>query len=153
MKLLIKKVGKNTFDPETDEISNFWVTGILQSGKEFRILDSLPYDLRKYENKEIECLLFMVLNPLPIEETLEEELTTLIFDGIYLGEYDLPDKWNIPKYIKWKYKDISNSHAIKIDNDIFIISPRNLKYYNVKKGENFTFEVIQFELWAWEPIN
>jgi len=152
MRLFIKKVRMNTYNPDTNESFDFWINGVLQSKKEIEILDNLPYDLRNKENKEIECLLFMVINPLPIEDTAEEELTTLIFDGLYLGEYNLPEKWVIPNLFKIKYDDTDIFHAVQVDNDIFIIAPRNLEYYSVKKGEKFTFEAILFELWAWEQI-
>ncbi len=152
LKVLIKKVGKSTFDPETDEISNFWILGQLQNRREIKIYDNLPFDLRDIEEQEIECLLFMTLSGIPVDSTTEDKLETPILKGSYLGKYEISDKWRIPEYINWKYDHIKDFHAIQVENDVFIVSPSDIEYYSLKKGEEFTFQAIEFELLAWNPI-
>ncbi|MFX1553853.1 MAG: hypothetical protein ACFFBV_07990 [Promethearchaeota archaeon] len=152
MKVMIKKVGISTFNPDTDEIFDFWILGRLQTMREIRIFDNLPYDLRDMENQEIDCLLFMTLSGIPVDHKTEDQLKTPILKGYYLGKYKLSDKWRIPKYIKLKYDHIKEFHAIQVENDIFLISPSDIEYYSVKKGEEFTFQAIEFELLTWNPI-
>ncbi|MHA1986969.1 MAG: hypothetical protein ACW98D_10050 [Promethearchaeota archaeon] len=145
-------MGISTFNPDTDEIFDFWILGQLHNRREIRIFDNLPYDLRDMENQEIDCLLFMTLSGILVDHTTEDQLKTPILKGYYLGKYKISDKWRIPEYINLKYDRIKEFHAIKVENDIFLISPSDIEYYSVKKGEEFTFQAIEFELLAWNPI-
>ena len=152
MKILLKKVGISTYNPETKEISNFWMICNLQNGKEIEIFDNVPYDLRNFEKKEIDGLIFMSLSSNPIDDSMMSDSNTIIFKGVYIGKYIIPVKWKIPEYIKLKYNHIIEFHAIETENGIFIINPSRLKYYSIKEGNEFMFRANSFELWAWQPI-
>jgi hypothetical protein len=93
MKVLIKKVGISTFNPDTDDIFDFWILGQLQNRREIKIFDNLPFDLRDKEEQEIECLLFMTLSGIPVDSITEDKLETPILKGSYLGKYKISDKW------------------------------------------------------------
>jgi len=152
MRLLIKKVGKSTYDPETDKISNFWLIGELKNGKEIQMLDNLPYDLRDFVNQELDCLLFMSLSGIQIDNNTKDEPETPILKGTYIGKYEISNKWKIPQYFQLKYDHIEYFHAIKTEYGIFITSPGDIDYYTINEGEEFTFQAIEFEIWTWQPI-
>ena len=151
MKLYIKKVGIGTYNPDSETIVDFWISTHLQNGKEVIIEDSLPFDLREFENKEIDGLIYLMISRVPITESTKDEPRNPILTGKYIGKYQIPKKWKIPEYFKLAYDHIPEYHGIQIDDDIFPINPNSLKYHSIQEGDVFTFKSIGLELWAWEP--
>ncbi|MBN1801260.1 MAG: hypothetical protein JW891_07120 [Candidatus Lokiarchaeota archaeon] len=124
----------------------------MKSGKEVIILDEFPFDLREFENQEIECLIYLMISRVPITESTKDEPKNPILTGKYIGKYKIQKKWNIPEYFKLIYDHIPEYHGIQINDDIFPINPNSLKYHSIQEGDVFTFKSIGLELWAWEPI-
>ncbi|MFX0009962.1 MAG: hypothetical protein ACFE9R_06585 [Candidatus Hermodarchaeota archaeon] len=144
MRILIKRIIKREYNIEE-------TIGQFKNGLEFKILDRMSSDITKMINEEIECLLLAKLFRFP--KTVESKHTFLLLEGIYIGEYVIPNKWKIGSLFELD-SDWHNFtyHAIQTELGIFVIRSSNLNHYNVKVGDSFKFRVIEFELMAWEPI-
>lgn len=154
MRVLIKKVEYDEVSREGPTIiHSFWIYGLLKNGREIKIFDSVTFDLRKYENQELDLLIFCKLSNIPNDAINGDELYYPVLEGEYLGEINIPDNWKIG----WRFKPKNKEnpiifHAIRTENVILIIKPNNIKNYSVKYGDKFKFKVIRFDLMAWEPI-
>ena len=92
-----------------------------------------------------------MLSRIPIDDSTKDEPENPILQGKYLGRYEIPQKWEIPRSIKLEYEHIQEYHSIQIEGGEFIINPSVIKYYSIKEGEEFAFKSIGLELWAWQP--
>jgi hypothetical protein len=154
VRVLIKEVKPNVTDREDpNKITSFWIYGLLKSGRKIKIYDSETFDLRKYENHELNQLIFCKLSNIPDDVINEDEFYNPVLEGEYLGGFKIPKKWKI----SWRFGPIKKEkpisfHAIQTENGILIVKPNNLKNYSVKPGERFKFKVVGFDLMAWEHI-
>jgi hypothetical protein len=152
MRVFINKVGKSTYDRTSEKIIDFWIEGILESGKIIHFFDVDPFDLRDFEKEEINCLIFAGVNKLPFQKKTKEDFAHPIFSGKYLGEYEIPNNWKLGS-LHLDFMDLfSKYHAIQITEGIILTSPKNAKYLLLNKGDSFKFKVTKLELLAWEPI-
>lgn len=151
MRVLIKKVVPRMKTQEGEQISSFNILGQFISGIEVKILDDIPFDLRQLENQEIECLL--IANLFKIPKTAELKPNFPQMEGIYLGDYNIPNRWEIGSLyqLDQDWHDYTY-HAIKTEDGLFTVKSNNLNHYDVKVGEKFKFKAIDFDLMAWEPI-
>jgi hypothetical protein len=152
IKFIIEKVGDSTISERTGKVFNFWIIGRLDSGKTIKIQDRLPFNLRKYEDKKVDCLLIatFIHHINMISEKDEIDIAHPVIKGEYIGEYEIPSKWlNCSGY-----KIISGYHAVKSIDGIFLIDPSDFERQEVifNSGNEIIFKAGSIELDAWLPI-
>lgn len=153
MRILIKQIGKGIYVQEEDRIASFDIIGQFKNGIHFKIKDNVPYDLRKFCNNEIECLLLANLSKFPEDISSNYKPSHLIIEGTYIGEYVISEKWKVDDLYQLNpnWHDF-NYHAIQTENGIIIVRSNKLINYKIIEGDKFKFKVIDFELMAWKPI-
>ena len=148
MKVLINEVNPGTV--YKGKISDYWISGILENGKEIEIFDFIPYDLRKYVNMKVECLIIPLIADI---NTSIKDIKDTNLIGTYLGKYTIPSKWK-KKRRSWYFKLILKKElvAIKTYDGVFIISSDYIKNFNIKKGDELYLKVGRYDLVAWHQI-
>ncbi len=153
MRVLIKKIEPDVVNREGPAIiSSFWIYGLVKSGREIKIFDSVPFDLRKFEGQELNLLIFGKLSSIPNDIINGNELYSPVLEGEYLGEFNIPDNWEIGWRFEPKNKENPITfHTIQTEIGSLIVKTNNLKNYSIKPGTKFKFKAIGFDLMAWEP--
>ena len=123
MRVLVKDVKPNVTDRgDQNKITSFWIYGLLKSGRKIKIFDSETFDLRKYENQELNQLIFCKLSNIPDDAINGDEFYSPVLEGEYLGEFKIPNNWKI----SWRFEPIKkekqiNFHVIQTENGILIV--------------------------------
>ncbi len=143
MKILIKdvKIGAKY----EDKIYDYVIFGQLKNGLEIKIFDLSGYDLRKFKNQMVECL---------IQAFILKNINSLP-DGIHtrikgkLIEYHIPSNhWSRDNF-KLKNEDW---FGVQINGDVLLVNPNEFKDILSEKNEEVSFDVVRFDLLAWHPI-
>lgn len=143
MKILIKdvKIGAKY----EDKIYDYFIFGQLKNGLEIKIFDLNAYDLRKFKNHIVECLIqaFIIKNVNSITDGIHTRIK-----GKFL-EYYIPSNDWIKNNNKINNK---NWFGVQINGDVLLVNPNEFKDILLEKDEELSFDVVRFDLLAWHPI-
>lgn len=144
MKIYIDEVNLGSTYMETTY--DYRIYGKTESGLKMIIFDD-KFDLRNYQGKTIECLIIAIL---PQEIDKETDPRHPKIDGIFIGKYAIPKKWEpCEKQNDFLYNVERN--AVETKDGIIIIDTD--EYVNsLNKGDHITFTVGRLDLMAWLPI-
>lgn len=143
MKVIVKEVYEGA--EEQGQILEFWIKVQFANGESIEIFNWGEFDLRKYINREVNCLILAMLrkNPLIINQK-----NSKILEGVYLGEYIIPEKWK--KYSKGHV--LVGYHGLKTNKGKFLVEPDDLHELSINKGDKVKFNVLRYDLLAWYLI-
>ena len=140
MKVLLKEVKGGTVGSKLRYI-DYWILGRLDNGIEIEIFDLEPFNLKKYENQTVDCLLFAWIQDITTENNDQYEFT-----GKYLGEYEIPSIW-IKRNPLLEYGK-NNYEAIEVATGIFLTDASEFNN-DIENGQEVAFNVIRFDLKCW----
>ncbi len=151
MIIFIKDVEIGSFDwsakPE-DKIIDFWITAQLTSGRIIKIFigpfEERIYKIKKFVNQRIECLLSARISTTFISKYRDHNN----FEGVYLGEYEISPLWK--SYIK-NVSDEGYCGIETVDGEMLIWC-ETYKDMNLNKKETYRFNVKEFGIIAWYPL-
>jgi hypothetical protein len=138
MKVFIKKV-ENGAEYE-DKVYDFWVSVQLSSGKEIKVFDFVPFDLRNNILQHSECLLVAGF----LESSGNSQKDSTIIKG-FLIDYNIKSKdWRNVR------EDIINESwfGLQTEDGIYLINPEEIRSEKVKLGEILEYIVGRFDLVA-----
>lgn len=127
-------------------IPYYYISGQLKSGKIISIFDDEKFDLRKFINRSLNCLISaysVEYIDLSINPEIDDSYKSIV-KGKYL------EKYKIPSYFK-KYKN-DISPAIQNDDGTILLDNYDLKDYRIKNGDIIALDVSRFDLLDWSPI-
>ncbi len=142
---MIKNIKVFTRDPYSKKIYQYLVKGQLESGLQVELFDynRFGFDLTNYENKEIECLIYImhILNPKSPDVKIR---------GKYIKDCpnDLIKEWS-------KFNtdlNLKGYSALKTQDGFFLINHLKLNNYIIDSEDNLTIDIARFDLFAWHPI-
>lgn len=152
MIIKIRSIEIRTHDPYEDKIHSYTIMGELNNGRLIKIRDMIPFNLQDYIDKKVDCLISaaFISNINAIDESDEEDNSSPVIRGEYLGEYDIPEKWNQCK----GFITIKGKHAVDYERNIFLISERDFRRQGIEVniGEEIIFKAAGLEIKAWLPI-
>ena len=140
MKIIFKEVKGGTVDSKLRYI-DYWILGMLDNGKEIEIFDLEPFNLQKYENQTLDCLLFAWIQDITTENNDQYEFT-----GKFLGKYEIPSIW-IKRNPLLEYGK-NNYEAIEIATGILLTDSGEFNN-DIENGQVVAFNVIRFDLRCW----
>ncbi len=144
MELFIKSVGIGA--EYEGYIPYYYIAGRLNSGKIISIFDDKKFDLQKYINNNINCLIG-AFSPEFIDLKVNPEIDDshpTILKGQYL------EKYKISSYFKEFENDISC--AIQNKDGIILLDEYDLKDYKIKDREIIALDVSRYDLLDWHPL-
>ena len=150
--MLIKEVNPGAISKDSGKVYSWSILGVLDNEKQVKIKDLLPFNLTKYIDQEVECLIaatfVKVINK--VDESIKENIAAPILFGKYIDKYSISKKWEECE----GYLPIENSSAIKTKKDIFLISSRDFirQGISVNDGDDIIIKPADLELVAWLPI-
>ncbi|MFX0070931.1 MAG: hypothetical protein ACFFAO_07565 [Candidatus Hermodarchaeota archaeon] len=140
MKVLLKEVKGGTVGSKLRYI-DYWILGRLENGDEIEIFDFEPFNLKKFENHKVYCLIYAW-----IQEITSETDKQYNFIGEFIEDYEIPSIWlrRDPKLeaVKNEYNAIRTAAGIFLtDSDEFD--------NDIKDGQAVIFNVVRFDLICW----
>lgn len=137
MKILIKDI-QNGAEYE-DKVFDFWLRVQLHNGREIKVFDFVPFDMRNYVMQHSECLILAGFLESP---NSSKEYTTI--KGTLINYDVILEEWsNIRDDIKHQ-----NWFGVQTDDGVFLINPCELSKAKVKLGEMIEYSVGRFDLVA-----
>lgn len=120
---------------------DYWILGRLENGDEIEIFDFEPFNLKKFENQSLDCLIYAW-----IQEITSEIDKQYSFIGEFIEDYEIPSVWlrRDPKLesVKNEYNAIETTAGIFLtDSDEF--------NNDIKDGQAVNFNVVRFDLISW----
>lgn len=140
MKVLLKEVKGGSVDSSLVYI-DYWILGRLENGVEIEIFDFEPFNLKKYENQLIDCLINAW-----IQEITSEIDKQYDFIGEFIEDYEIPSIW-LKRDPRLEYGK-NNSESIETANGIFLTDSGEF-INDIENGQVVAFNVIRFDLICW----
>jgi hypothetical protein len=122
-----------------------WIIVKLANGQKIELYHQGDHDFRKYLGKTLDCLIY-IASPYNINNNLNSDKPSI--KGTYLGEFNVPTKYT--RVNRELYA--GRLDAVKTEIGIFIIGYLIGKKLEIKKGDRIKFNVTNFVLWDWLPI-
>ncbi|MCL2859321.1 MAG: hypothetical protein FWF46_01860 [Oscillospiraceae bacterium] len=138
MKLKILKV-KNGAQYE-NRIYDFWIEAETLNKEKIKIFDHVPFDIRDKENQVIDVML--VVGFISLEDKKEglQQIKGKLVDDVELNNDKWSDKIKDLQEIKWL--------GLENENDIFLVSEKEVVENGMKVGETVKLEVSRIDLVA-----
>lgn len=118
-----------------------------------KILDEEPFDLRKKENEELNCIIFANIIKSSINPERGKEHDYQVLTGTYIGEYKVPEDWELGRLHERYMLFFQTYHAIKMKSGVILISPKASMENSLTKGEECHITATRLELLSWKTID
>jgi len=155
MEIIVKKVRSGA--EYESKIANFWILGQLKDGSCIWIFDHRGYDLRKYLNCHVDCLVLAFLVDVIQKDYKIDNKKAVIrkISGQFVKSTLLASEWKLP----WIYKE-KQFAAIRTNNGVFLldwsdletISLREKKEIKFQEADELKLHVQRFDLIDWHPL-
>jgi len=144
LRFLVKNVKVFTRDPYSNKIYQYLIEGRLKSGLRITLFDFKRFNLKDYEDQQIEVLVFALV---AIDrKTSEFERIKGKFKNGCSDEF-------AREWLKYE-PDLSldKYSALKTQDGIFLINHLNLDYFTIDYEDNLIVDIVRFDLFAWHSI-
>jgi hypothetical protein len=144
MKVYLRSVKIGSYYDVTDEIGDFEIEGQLKSGKLIEIFDGSKIDLREFEHKEVDCLIWAnIKRNIIFRSKSEIDLSdpSIIF-GNYIKNYQIPLKWK--SFRDGRIGRLYN--ALETDDGLFLFKLKAIENIITEKDKKFGLQVVRYDL-------
>lgn len=142
MRVFLKEVSGSTTKGNSDYM-DYWILGKLDNGTEIEIFDLKPFNVKKYENQELDCLLLAWIQEISAENNSQYD-----YFGKFIEKYETPSKWRTRESLLGSEK---YGEAIETTEGIFLTDSGEF-LNDIKDGQTIYFNVIRFDLIYWLEI-
>ncbi|MHA2127887.1 MAG: hypothetical protein ACW99E_21500 [Promethearchaeota archaeon] len=140
MKLKIIEVNPDSFAVGRNGVKSwiYWVLAETENGLEMEIFDLNGFDLRKYKNKYVDCLIMATAGDM-------EDVPQFTISGRFIQNYSLPSKWKGMGDLGF------HASAVKTDYGVFLVESNDLRFKG-KDGKIVEFNGFRLDLFYYIPI-